>query len=230
VDDGGADFPAGEWMPSPNVHLLRLPHNKGKGAAVRAGMAIARGSVRVFTDVDLPYGPALIDSAVRYLLEHGYHVVIGDRSLPSSSYSKTLPAGRRIMSGLATTFIGRLVTGGFFDTQCGFKAIRADVAEAIFPLLRVNRFAFDVELVYVALLHRLDIKRVPVRLRRNETSTVRVVRDSLRAGADLLSIKLRQIRGRYDEPVLLQISQRDFERVHNGGEARAEAPVTSSPT
>jgi hypothetical protein len=94
------------------------------------------------------------------------------------------------------------VTGGFFDTQCGLKGLRGDVADALFPILRVDRFAFDVELVYVALKHRLDIKRIPVRLVHNETSSVRLLRDATRGAVDVFRIKASQLGGRYDAPAL----------------------------
>ena len=104
---------------------------------------------------------------------------------------------RRRLSGLGSLVIGSLVTGGFFDTQCGIKAMSGEVADAVFPLVRTNGFAFDVEVVYVALKHGLDIKRVPVRLRRNLRSTVRPLRDSIVSAADILWIKLRQMQGKY---------------------------------
>jgi hypothetical protein len=113
-------------------------------------------------------------------------------------------------SALCSQFVGSLVTGGFFDTQCGLKAMRGDVADAVFPLLRVDRFAFDVELVYVALKHRLDLRRIPVRLVSNETSSVRVVRDSVRAVRDVLGIKWNQVRHAYQSPVLSRIIESDF--------------------
>ena len=213
VDDGGGDFPAEAWVDAPDVSLVRLPRNRGKGAAVRAGMEAATGCVRIYTDVDLPYGTALIPVIASYLLDHRYHVVIGDRSLPASSYLQRLSPARRLLSRMGTEMIGRLVTGGFFDTQCGLKAVRGDVAAALFPLLRVDRFIFDVELVYVALKHRLDVKRVPVQLKRNETSSVRPVRDSVRALLDLARIKWYQVRGRYGSLALDAIAQDDFARI-----------------
>jgi dolichyl-phosphate beta-glucosyltransferase len=104
------------------------------------------------------------------------------------------------------------VTGGFFDTQCGLKGFRGDVAEHLFAAARLNRFAFDVELLYLALVHRLDIKRIPVRLRRNATSSVRLVRDSSRMLLDVLRIKGYQLRGDYRCRALEEIVLADFDR------------------
>ena len=209
VDDGGGDFgPA--WDGDGQVRVVRLPANRGKGAAVCAGMAAARGRARVYTDVDVPYDPALVLVAADYILRRGFHVVVGDRTLPGSSYREEVTRARRIASALGSTFVGRLVTGGFFDTQCGFKAVRGDVAEALFPLLKIERFAFDVELIYLSLLHRLDVKRIPVRLRRNETSSVRVLRDSAQAFFDVLRIKYHQLRGAYASRALHALVDREF--------------------
>jgi dolichyl-phosphate beta-glucosyltransferase len=212
VDDGGGGFGA-DWDGDRSVRVVRLPANRGKGAAVAAGMAAARGRARVYTDVDLPYDPALILVAAEYILRRGFHLVVGDRTLPSSSYRQELGWARRAASGLAATFIGRLVTGGFFDTQCGLKALRGDVADHLFPLLRIERFAFDVELIYVSLIHRLDLKRIPVRLRQNGTSSVRILRDCTRAAADVLRIKYHQLRGEYTSRALHQMIEREFRAV-----------------
>jgi dolichyl-phosphate beta-glucosyltransferase len=210
VDDGGGDFAPDEWSADPNVSLIRLPRNRGKGAAVRAGMLAARGRARIFTDVDLPYGTGLFPVIESYLLDRGFHVVIGDRSLPDSSYRVQLSPGRQLASAVFTGFVGTLVTGGFFDTQCGLKGVRGDVADQLFPLLRVDRFAFDVELVYVALKHRLDIKRIPVQLVHNETSSVRLLRDSARGLIDVVRIKERQLRRQYASDGLDDIVRKDF--------------------
>ncbi|HET9253306.1 MAG TPA: glycosyltransferase [Candidatus Eisenbacteria bacterium] len=211
VDDGGNDFGANPLPTHPDIQLLSNPRNAGKGAAVRRGMLAARGKVRVYTDADLPYDRELIPLMSEHIARSGFHIVIGDRTLPASVYAEATSASRRLLSGVASRFIGSLVTGGFFDTQCGIKAMRGDVADALFPLVHIDRFAFDVEVVYVALKHRLDIKRVPVRLTHTEGSTVRPLRDAVRSGVDLLGIKWRQIRGGYRSPELDAIVRSDHE-------------------
>jgi dolichyl-phosphate beta-glucosyltransferase len=223
VDDGGADFDPREWRGSSNVRLLTHSVNRGKGAAVRTGMLAARGRARIFTDVDLPFGTDLLP-VMQAFLDAGFHLVIGDRTLPESSYHQATAATRRLASALFTGFVGRIVTGGFFDTQCGLKGLRGDVADALFPLLRLDRFAFDVELLYVALKHRLDIKRVPVQLLHNETSSVRLLRDSWRGAVDVGRIKANQLGGRYRSAALEQILRKDFEA------ARAAARTGPVPT
>jgi dolichyl-phosphate beta-glucosyltransferase len=220
VDDGGGDFPA-DWPTEGSVRLVRLPVNVGKGGAVRAGMRVARGSVRVFTDVDLPYDLSLLPVIARYITERRFHVVIGDRTLPGSSYSDDIGWKRRLASGVFSLFVGKIATGGFFDTQCGLKGFRGDVADHLFALGRLERFAFDVELVYISLVHRLDIKRIPVQLRRNDTSSVRLFRDSLQGFIDVFRIKAYQLGGAYDSESLDRIVSSDFAAARNDVSAAA---------
>lgn len=200
VDDGCGDCApafASTLAGGGSVRIVTLPENRGKGAAVAEGMKVASGAVRVFTDIDLPYGTTpilLVESLIR---TRGFHVVIGDRTFPQSRYETELPLLRRAASAVFSRITSTLVTGGFFDTQCGLKGFRGDVAASLFGLQRVERFAFDVELLYLALTYGLEIKRIPVQLESNTTSSVRLGRDSLRTFADVARIKLNQMRGRY---------------------------------
>ncbi len=213
VDDGGGDFSPDPFAADRRVKFIAIPENQGKGFAVSTGMRSATGMCRIFTDVDLPYDLELIPAIFKIMSERRFHVVIGDRTLPTSSYTSIIPLRRRIASVAFTKFVGTLVTGGFFDTQCGLKAVRGDVADELFRLIRLQRFAFDVELVYVALKSKLDIHRIPVQLRNNETSSVRLIRDSVRGLADIFRIKFFQLSGAYDSSVLEALRQREFDQV-----------------
>lgn len=213
VDDGGGDFPPNAWAGEPRVKLLSLPENRGKGAAVRTGVLAATGQARIFTDADLPYHVDLVQVMASYLLEGRYHLVAGDRNLPQSEYPASDSFVRRLLSGAATFFIGTLVTGGFFDTQCGIKGIHGRVAELLFPMLTIDRFAFDVELIYLCLRFNCDIKRLPVTLVEDGTpSTVRPIVDSARSLRDILRIKRNAVRGRYSSPALDDLVWADYER------------------
>lgn len=211
VDDGGNDFSASPLPDHAAVRLIRHERNIGKGGAVRTGMLAARGQVRIYTDADLPYDLDLLPT-LRDHIRSGFHVAIGDRTMPGSSFVAPRSRGRRMLSTVASAFIGSLVTGGFYDTQCGLKAFRGDVATELFRLVTIPGFAFDVEVVYLALKHRLDIKRVPVQLRRDDISSVRIFHDSFRSVADILGIKSRQLRGRYASPWLEQLIAEEARR------------------
>jgi glycosyltransferase involved in cell wall biosynthesis len=203
ADDGSTDGTPDAIRSAPGVQVLRLPH-RGKGAALRAGMAAASGQVRAFTDADLPYGLVPLPLALRYIHERRYHAVIGDRTLPGADYEST-GVLRTIVSELASFAFRTLVTGGIYDTQCGFKVFRGDVAGEVFRLARIDGFAIDVELIYLVLKYRLDLKRIPVRLERNAPSSVRVVRDSMTAIRDIATIRLNLARGRYRSELLTEL-------------------------
>ena len=200
ADDGSTDGTADSIRPSDRVRVLRLPHG-GKGATVRAGIAATTGEICGFTDADLPYGTDSLPLAMSYIRDRRYHAVIGDRSLPGSAYASTGPL-RTVVSEAASFLFRTLVTGGIYDTQCGFKFFRGDVGREVFRLTRISGFAIDVEVIYLLLKYRLDVKRIPVRLERNEPSSVRVIRDSLTAFRDIPSIRGNWAAGRYRTRVL----------------------------
>jgi glycosyltransferase involved in cell wall biosynthesis len=200
ADDGSTDGTADSIRAAPNVRVLRLPH-RGKGAAVRAGMLAATGEIRAFTDADLPYGLDALPLAISYIRDRRYHAVVGDRTLPGSIHQAPGPL-RRALSELASFAFRTLVTGGIYDTQCGFKVFRGDIAGELFRLARIDGFAADVELIHLILRHRLELKRVPVQLQRNAPSSVRVIRDSARAIRDIASIRFNVALGRYRSPYL----------------------------
>lgn len=209
VSDDGSDDGTWEVVPRhERVRVVRLPRNHGKGAALRAGMLDAVGRFRVFTDADLPYGTAPIGFAIGYIRDRRFHAVMGDRTMPGSRYAHAGPL-RRAVSWFASLTFRTLITGGIPDTQCGFKAFRGDVAHELFRLAAVRGFAIDVELIYLMLKYRLEIKRIPVRLERNAPSSVRVLRDSLRASADIAAMRTRWARGGYASPELERIQAHD---------------------
>lgn len=213
VDDGGGDFEGEPWHPDARVRLLRFAQNRGKGAAVREGMLAALGRCRVYTDVDLPYGIPIMVVMARHIAEGRCHVALGDRSLPGSAYQEDIGLVRRTLSSFCAAFVGTLVTGGFFDTQCGLKGFRGDIAEEIFSMARVDRFSFDVEVIYLSLRFNCNVRRYPVRLqKRDPHSTVRILRDSARAVIDILRIKERAIRGVYDSAELTRRLGEEVER------------------
>lgn len=188
--DGTAEFAAGADL------VLAHGVNRGKGAAVRTGMLAARGRTRVFTDADLSYAPAQI---VRLLdeVEGGWDIVVGNRYHDQTTTTVPTSALREI-GGRAVNGATRLVLRQRHDdTQCGIKAFRADVADLVFSLTRVDGFAFDVEVFMLADRYHLALLEVPVQLENSARSTVRVVRDASVLLVDLARIRAGMARGRY---------------------------------
>ena len=176
-----------------------LPENQGKGAAVRAGMQVATGSTRVFLDADLAYSPDQVLSMLK-LTEAGWDVVVGSRK--HTATATLVQAGRlRQLGSMAINVLSSVVLlGRYRDTQCGLKAFRSDAAEAIFPLTRIDRFALDIEVLYLVERQRLSLCEVPVQVANSEQSTVRVVRDTARLLRDLFRIRIFARNGDYDVP------------------------------
>ena len=174
-----------------------LEQNQGKGAAVRHGMLQARGRFRIYTDADVPFQLDAVGLMLRYLDFKEFHFVAGDRNLADSDYSLNVSPARKVASAACSALVGRFIATGWYDTQCGLKGFRAEVADDLFRVATIRRFAFDVELFYIALKRNYDIKRIPVRLRSNETSSVRLALDGPAFARDLLRIRLNQFRGVY---------------------------------
>ena len=171
---------------SPRVRLLSLSH-RGKGHAVRRGMLEARGAVRIFMDADLAVPVETIAQFVEDTQEA--HVVIGSRSIPGAERSGE-PLTRRV-GGRVISRATRLILGlSTADTQCGFKAFRAGAAELLFSGQRVDGFAFDAEILYLAKRWRLRVIERPVTWRYGEMSTVRL-RHGPQTLAEIIRIRLR---------------------------------------
>jgi dolichyl-phosphate beta-glucosyltransferase len=119
---------------------------------------------------------------------------------------------RAPMSSIYRLLVRMVMIGGFADTQAGLKGFQGEVGKKLFRLSRCTRFAIDVEVLYIALKHCLDIKRVPVHLRSDQHSSVRVVKDSLGMIRDLVRIKVNFERGLYDDDELLKVGLEHLQR------------------
>jgi len=198
VDDGSNDNGATAEVAAENgCRFLSYPNNLGKGGAVRFGMQHAVKEIRMFTDADIPFETEAIEKMVHYLTEKEYDVVIGDRGLKDSNYFMEISAKRRFGSGFFTFIVGRFITTGISDTQCGLKGFRALVADDLFRVSRINGFTFDVELMYISLKRNYDIKKIPVSLRSQDGSSVSVLRHGIGMVLDLFRIKRNHMLGKY---------------------------------
>lgn len=182
-----------------NCLFFGYKQNKGKGHAIRYGVQKATGDILIYTDADIPFEGDAILKAIHYLSIKEYDLVIGDRGLEESDYFNKVSNERRFGSGLFTFFVGRFVTTGFSDTQCGFKAFRKEIAEDLFSKSLINGFSFDVELVYIALKRNYDIKKIPVILRSQDGNSVSVLKHGFGMLFDLFKIKLNHLKGFYNK-------------------------------
>jgi dolichyl-phosphate beta-glucosyltransferase len=191
VDDGSHDNTAevvrhrsASW---PQLKLVSAERNGGKGAAVRLGMAAARGRYRVFSDADLSVPIDDLEKLLRPL-RAGAGVAIASRGLRDSQVELHQPWYRETMGKIFNRLVRVFVLGGLHDTQCGFKAFTAEVAERVFPVLQTRGFGFDVEVLYRAQRAGYRVVEVPTRWINSPLSRVHPLRDSTAMFLELLAI------------------------------------------
>jgi dolichyl-phosphate beta-glucosyltransferase len=195
VDDGSADYHlARSYARQHDLQFLRLPANTGKGAALRNGFQLAEGNIQLFTDADIPFQYENIDTFISLLTQDPGKLVIGDRTDPSSVYFEKTSLMRTAGSYLVSALVNRFFVKGIQDTQCGLKGMGKEVASLLFHHSRIDRFAIDVELVYLAWQNDIPIIKIPVQLRSNDTSSVRAVKDGIKLLIDLY--RIRKIHGK----------------------------------
>ena len=204
VDDGSTDGTAAlveRWVANDSrVRLLRQSHG-GKGLAVRYGMLAAKGTWRFMADADLSVVPedwsVMLDAAFQPEDGSAPDVIVASREAAGA---------RRIGEPLARHVIGRAfnwlvqiaAVRGISDTQCGFKLFSDRAVTTVFPHLTIEGFAFDVEALFLARRAGFRICEAGVVWTCRTDSRVRFGRGAA-AFADILWIRWRQLRGRYDD-------------------------------
>lgn len=194
VDDGSTD----RTRDIANSLVATVPHlkvisyfpNRGKGYALRTGVLSSRGNRVLFTDADLSTPIEELASFIPALEKKQCDVVIGTRALELSRIIKRQPWWRQFMGRTFNRIVRLFVLDGFSDTQCGFKLFGGDVARRLFGEARIDRFAFDVEILALALKRNYRVMELPVTWINSPASTVHPVRDSMRMLRDLARIRM----------------------------------------
>jgi dolichyl-phosphate beta-glucosyltransferase len=211
VDDGSRDHTSGvvgrltrTW---PELRLIRLAQNHGKGYAVRTGVVNAVGGCVLLADADGATPIAELDR-LEHALSLGHDVAVGSRAVPRDAGVHVERRWYRHVMG--RTFHGLveiLAVKGVRDTQCGFKLFRGAVAHDLFSRMRMSGFSFDVEVLLMAQRRGYRIAEVPINWVHQPGSKVNVVRDSIRMAADVLAIRANCLRGEYDQPRVTPYSE-----------------------
>lgn len=221
VDDGSSDATAEVAEESfalagkVGARMIRINPNRGKGHAVRTGLLAARAPVALFTDADLSTPITEVPKLVNPIERGELDLTFGSRALDRSLIGVHQP-WRREQGGRVFNLIVRLATGlPFWDTQCGFKAFRMNVCRPLVEAATIDRFGFDVELIYLAYLAELSLREIPVRWNHVEGSKLEVARDSWRMFNEVRLIRRQARRGVYDAAIAAaRTGSKDRERVH----------------
>lgn len=204
VDDGSKDGTAKAaedvFADSGKIltRVIRYEQNRGKGFAVKTGMLAANSAIVLFSDADLSTPIEEMHKLVDPIKAGEYDLTFGSRALDRSLIGTHQP-WRREQGGKVFNLVVRTLTGmPFWDTQCGFKAFDLTKFKPLLDVMLIDRFGFDVEFLYVAHMHGLRLKEIPVRWNNDDRSKVNVFRDSLRMFNEVREIRRNAKRGDYD--------------------------------
>ncbi len=166
VDDGSRDRTSNVVqtvrLEEPRVRLLAYRQNRGKGYAVRYGMAHASGEVRLFMDAD---NSTTIDQVAAFFpyLRQGFDVVVGSRDVPGAEIGVHQPWWKEKLGDLGNSWSQFSAVPGIKDTQAGFKVFSGAAADDVFPRLTIDRWGFDVEALAVARRRGWRLTERPIR-------------------------------------------------------------------
>lgn len=193
VDDGSTDTTVAVVSKKvnliPQIKLLKLPANKGKGAAVRAGMLAAKGNVRLFMDADNSTSIEQVDKLLPFLSQ-GYGVVIGSRRTAGAVITVKQAPMRDFLGWMFRLLAHIIVPLDVQDSQNGFKLFSREAAENTFRKLVTNGWSFDVEILVLAHKMSYRVREVPIVWINDGRSKIKAPQ-MVRMLIDLLLIRIR---------------------------------------
>ncbi len=192
VDDGSRDATArvAEAFAPQGVRVVRHERNRGKGAAVRTGLLASRGRKVLVSDADFSTPIEEIEKLERFL-QDGTPLVIGSRGLADSQVRQRQPFYREMMGRTFNRLIRLFGVRGIRDTQCGFKLARGEEGRRIAGELKIEGFAWDVEMIWLARRRGYKVAEVGVVWVNSPDSRVDPIRSSFSMLRDVISMRLR---------------------------------------
>ncbi len=182
----------------PQLKILDRKVNRGKGYTVREGMLAASGQIRLFCDADNSTDIAHFDK-MQPLFDQGYDVVIASRSAKDAPEALQVVSQawyKRVIGRLGNRIVQIVAVPGIWDTQCGFKAFRAEAAERIFAQTTIERWGFDIEVLALAQRLGYKIGIVPARWLNDDRSNVKLS-DYLHVLGDTFTVRRNLLSGKY---------------------------------
>jgi len=178
------------------LKLIDNKKNHGKGFVVRQGLLAAKGEIRLFSDAD---NSTSIDQVEKIFpwIERDFDIVIGSRDIKGAVLDPPQSRFRMLVGDIFNLMVQMLVgLWGIWDTQCGFKALTAKAANDILPRCRINRWAFDPEILIIGKKLGYKIKEIPVVWKNDPDSKVKF-KGMIKMAFDLLKTRYNLIVGKY---------------------------------
>lgn len=207
VNDGSFDNTREEILQAkkklPKLILVDNKINSGKGHAVKSGILKSRYEIVMFLDADLAMPIEGLKDFIKAINE-GFDIVIASRFVPGLKVTKPVLWYRQFMERIFR-LLRMAITNNYSiqDTQCGFKVFSRETAMKIFPLMTIDRFAFDAEVIFIAVKMGYRIKELPIVLQNPTESSIRIYRDSLNMLLDLIRIRKNYFSGKYTAKILI---------------------------
>jgi dolichyl-phosphate beta-glucosyltransferase len=194
VDDGSSDDTSdvARQYEAEGVRVLRQEVNRGKGAVLKVGVLASRGKEVLLVDADLSTPIEDLEKLEPRLADA--QVVLGSRAVADSDILQHQPFYRETMGRIFNLIVQIMGVRGLRDTQCGFKLLQGDVARRLFSELQIERFAYDVVLVWLARRHGYRVVEVGVRWADSPASKVNPLTDSMRMFWDVMALRWRHRR------------------------------------
>jgi dolichyl-phosphate beta-glucosyltransferase len=192
IDDGSRDATSqvAESFAGQGVRVVRHERNRGKGAAVRTGLLASRGRKVLVSDADFSTPIEEVEKLERFL-QDGTPLVIGSRGLADSQIRQRQPFYREMMGRTFNRLIRMFGVRGIRDTQCGFKLARGEEGRRIASELKIEGFAWDVEMIWLARRRGYKIAEVGVVWVNSPDSRVDPIRSSFSMLRDVITMRLR---------------------------------------
>ena len=181
-----------------SLKLIDNKKNHGKGFVVRQGLMEAEGKYRLFTDAD--NSTSIVEVEKMWIFfEKGHDIIIGSRDVKGAVLAVPQAWYRRTIGNIFNLFVQFIVgLWGIWDTQCGFKCFSAEAVNDILPRCRIDRWAFDPEILVIGKKLGYKIKEVPIVWRNDPESKVKL-KGMIKMGFDLLKIRWNLITKKYEK-------------------------------
>lgn len=185
------------------ARVVRVEPNRGKGFAVKTGMLAAANRLALFSDADLSTPINELPKLIEPIERGECHVAFGSRALDRSLIGRHQPWTREQGGRIMNLIIRASTKLPFWDTQCGFKAFDLRHCLPLFESARIERFGFDVELLYLMHLAGLKLCEIPVRWDHVDGSKLSVFRDTRRTLMEIAEVKRHRANGDYEAALAL---------------------------